>query len=126
GAQPGGVDQLEGATLDLEPRVDAVARRAGDLRDDDALLADEPVHERALADVRAPDEGDARPRRRGLGRGVALARRREPLHELLERVPRATAVLRRDRVAGGEAEAREIGQAGRGARVGELVPDEGD
>ena len=57
--QAGGVDEDEGRLAALQHRVDRVARRAGHLGDDHALAADEPVEERRLADVRAPEDRDA-------------------------------------------------------------------
>ena len=58
-AQAGGVDEHERAVAALEHRVDRVARRAGDLRDDHALAAEQLVHEARLADVRAAEDRDA-------------------------------------------------------------------
>ena len=55
----GGVDDDDLAPVDLQRQVDRVARRAGDVGDDDAVGADEAVDERGLADVRAPDDGQA-------------------------------------------------------------------
>ena len=92
----------------LEARVDRVARRAGDLRDDRALLAEERVDERRLADVRAPDdrEGDL------VRRAASVSARDSPLPpELVSRsrdrglqVVDADVVLGRDAVDLGEPE----------------------
>ena len=56
--QPTGVDHGEGAAVPLGRAVDAVAGRARDVGDDGQPLADEPVEERALPDVRAADDRD--------------------------------------------------------------------
>ena len=56
--QAAGVDHGERAAGPLRGAVDAVAGGARDVGDDRDALADEPVEERALADVRAADDGD--------------------------------------------------------------------
>ena len=58
-AQAGGVDQAVDAVAALQADVDRVARRAGDLADDRALLVAERVQQRRLADVGATEDGDA-------------------------------------------------------------------
>ena len=58
-AQAGGVDDHELAPVDLQRKIDRVARGAGDLGDDHALVAQQAVDERGLADVRAPDDRQA-------------------------------------------------------------------
>ena len=58
-ADAGGVDKDVFAVFILKAGVDAVARRTGDVADDDALFAEDEVHERGLADVRLADDGDA-------------------------------------------------------------------
>ena len=75
-----------GAPVDLEPGVDRVAGRPGQLRDDHPLGAEEGVDQRRLADVRAADDRDrdtaprprlaARPRPRGRARRGGRAGRR--------------------------------------------------
>jgi len=57
-ADAGGVDQHERLAVELEGGVDGVARRAGLIVDEDALLAEHPVDERGLADVGLADEGE--------------------------------------------------------------------
>ena len=57
-AHAGGVDQRVTAPVALEVEVDRVARRAGLVERDHALLAEQRVDERRLADVRAADDGD--------------------------------------------------------------------
>ena len=57
--KPGRVDEDELPPVVAHRRVDRVARRAGDLRHDEPLLAEQPVDERRLADVRPADHRDA-------------------------------------------------------------------
>src|SRR5581483_8268013 len=59
-AQARGVDQRVAAAGALEGHLDRVARRARLVEGDDALLADQRVHQRGLADVRPADDRDAR------------------------------------------------------------------
>ena len=56
--QAAGVDHGERAAGPLRGAVHAVAGGARDVGDDRDALADEPVEERALADVGAADDGD--------------------------------------------------------------------
>ena len=56
---PGGVDEQHPAAVDLDRGVDRVAGGARDLGDDHPLAAEEGVDEARLADVRAPDHGQA-------------------------------------------------------------------
>src|SRR3954469_487590 len=58
-AQPRGVDDHELAPVDLERQVDRVARGPGHVGDDHALVAQQLVDEGRLADVGAPDDGQA-------------------------------------------------------------------
>ena len=53
-----GVDHGERAAVPLGGAVDAIPGGARDVGDDRQALADEPVEERALPDVRAADDGD--------------------------------------------------------------------
>ena len=53
------VDQHEAAPVALERHVHGVARRARLVEGDHALLADQPVDQRRLADVRPADHADA-------------------------------------------------------------------
>ena len=73
-ADAGGVDQRHLLAVVLEGRVDGVARRAGDVADDDALLAEDGVGERRLADVGPADDGDAQALR---GFGLLVVRVRQ-------------------------------------------------
>ena len=54
-----GVDEDEGAIAAFEDGVDRVAGRAGRLRHDHAVVAEDRVQERRLADVRPPEDRDA-------------------------------------------------------------------
>ena len=69
--EPAGVDERELATAPLRRRVDAVARRPGDVLDDRDALTDEAVEEGGFPDVRAPDDrrGRLRHGRRQAGTG---------------------------------------------------------
>ena len=58
-AQAGGVDEDVARAVRLEQRVDGVAGRPGALVDEGTRVAEEAVHERRLADVRAADDADA-------------------------------------------------------------------
>jgi hypothetical protein len=89
------------AAAELDQLVDRVDGGAGDVVDDDALLAGELVEQRGLADVGLADDrdparaADLRPLRRRLGqRG----------EDGVEQVAAAAAVQRRDRVRLAEAE----------------------
>ena len=62
--QAAGVDDDEPPAVPLGVAVEAVAGRPGAILDDRRALAEEPVEERALADVRAADDGDDRDARR--------------------------------------------------------------
>src|SRR6185295_16911974 len=57
-AQSGGIDQRERHALDLDRLAQRIARRAGDWRDDRALLAGEAVEQARFSDVGAPREHD--------------------------------------------------------------------
>ena len=70
----------------LHRRVDRVARGAGDLGHDQAALTEQSVHERRLADVRAPDHRNAHDVF-GLGDGFG-----QTLDDLVEEVTGAFAV----------------------------------
>ena len=73
-AHAGGVDEQEFAPVALERHQDAVARGAGLLAGDHALLADQAIDQRRLADVRPADDRDAD--RRGVVRLARIAARR--------------------------------------------------
>ena len=61
GTQPAaGVDEHERAAVPFGRELAAVARHARTLFDDGGARADDPVHERRLADVRTTDHRDAR------------------------------------------------------------------
>ncbi len=111
----------------------------GDVVDDGAVLADQPVEQRALADVRPPDDGD--PRRRPpssadrssspSSHGSALRRsdRRdrlvaETLEHDVEQVAGAPAVQRAHRDGLAEPERQELPHLGLAAVVVGLVGDD--
>ena len=54
-----GVDQDERLALVVDDRINGVARGAGDVADDDALLPDDGVHQRGLTDVGTAHDGEA-------------------------------------------------------------------
>ena len=75
--EPAGVDDDEPPAVPLGVAVEAVAGRPGAVLDDGRALADEPVEQRALADVRPADDGDDREARAcAAGQGQARAGRR--------------------------------------------------
>src|SRR4029079_13160906 len=92
-AEAGGVDELKGPFPALDERVDRVARRSRHLRDDRALLADEPVVERRLADVRPTEDRDAN---RVVAGNRARRLAREQREDLVEQVAGVRAVERGD------------------------------
>ena len=101
----------------LEHRVDRVARRPGDVGDDHALLAEQRVQERRLADVRPAEDRDA-------DRLVAddrLGPARQLRHDLVEQVARAVPVQRGERHGVAEAEPVELDRLEVAARVVDLV-----
>ena len=106
-AQPGGVDEDDPAAVDLEREVDRVAGRAGHLADDHALLAQQPVDERRLADVGAPDDGQAD--RVVVLLGDLLLRRGQALHDRVEQVARAEPLHGGDRHRVAQAQPVEVG-----------------
>ncbi len=57
-AHAGGVDQRVVAAAAIEVEVERIARRARLVEGDDALLAEQRVDQRGLADVRAADDRD--------------------------------------------------------------------
>ena len=63
-AHAGGVDEDELRPSTSKRQVDRVARGARDVGDDHALVAERPVDQRRLADVRAPDHRQAHGRPR--------------------------------------------------------------
>ena len=86
--------------------VDRVAGGAGDLGDDHALLAEEAVDQRGLADVRAADHRQAdgaRPRAR-------RSRVGQQLHDPVEQIARAETLRGGDRQRLAEAETVELGR----------------
>ena len=116
-ADPGGVDEHEGAVAALEHGVDRVARRARHLGDDHALLAEQRVQEARLADVRPAEDRYADRLLADLLRAAAGEHR----HDRVEQVARAVAVLGRERHRVAEAEAVELERERVLRRVVDLV-----
>ena len=116
-AQARRVDEHERRVAALQHRVDRVARRARDLRDDHPLAADEPVEERRLAHVRAAEDRDAD----RLGPDRDLARARQARDDLVEQVAGAVTVEPRERPRVAEAEPVEDRRVAVAARVVDLV-----
>ena len=107
-AQAGGVDQHQAAALEVDREVDRVARGPGQRRDDHPLGAGEPVDQRGLADVGAPDHGQ--PHRVIFGAvSVRGLRSRGQLDDPVEQVAGAEALRRRHRDRLAEAERVELG-----------------
>ena len=100
-----GVDEQEVEAELLVVRIDAVARSAGDIGDDVALLADEGVGEAALAYVGASHDSDARQVELVLN----LVGLRQFLQHEVEKVARAAARSGADAERVTEAEAVEVG-----------------
>ena len=59
-AHPGGVDEAQRAVRRFDDRVDGVSRRTGHVVHDRTLIADQPIEQRRLPDVRPPDDGNSR------------------------------------------------------------------
>ena len=91
-ANAGGVDQQQAtAPLAQERRVERVARGAGHRGDQRALHAEQPVHQRRLADVRAADD-----RERGQVARYAGGRARQKRDQGLEQLVHTERVLGRN------------------------------
>ena len=60
----GGVDEQVIFIVDAQRHIDGVARRAGDVRNDQSLIADEPIDQGAFAHIRLAHDGDTRLLRR--------------------------------------------------------------
>ncbi len=94
----------------------------GDLGDDQALVAEQLVHEARLADVRAAEDGDADRVLRQL-RPLLPAVRLEVVDDLVEQVARAVAVQAGDRDRVAEAELVQLERERLLLRVVDLVRD---
>ena len=94
-ADPCRVEDPERPLVPLQDRVHGVARRPGHVADDRPLFFQQPVHQRRLADVRAPDDRHLGLRLRGRRRRLVL-QFGEPRDDLVEQVADALAVLRRN------------------------------
>ena len=118
----GGVDEAPHAAAELDDLVHRVARGAGELVDDHALLPRGLVQQRGLAHVRAPEDRDA-----AGAADLLLGDRgdvRQHLHDLVEEVGDTAAVDGRDRVRLAEAEAPEGSGLGLVPGVVDLVRHE--
>ena len=73
-AHAGRIDQPHRDAVPVERGVDGVARGARDVADDGALLAQQRVEQRALADVGTAHDGDAGDRSPGLEQRVGVGR----------------------------------------------------
>src|SRR5690606_22894039 len=101
----GGIDQREPAAVAFAWHDDAVARRAGLVRRHETLVADQPIDQGRLADVRSADDGDLGAL--DLGDLVGLARLERREHGFDQRID-ALAVQRRDRERRAETEPEEV------------------
>ena len=109
-AHAGGVDEAQRTVVGLDDGVDCVACRARHVVHDRALVADQAVEQRRLADVGSPDDGDGEdPVVVGvLGSPPARRQRRD---QCVEQVATPPAVDRRHRVR------VRRGRAGRSSQV---------
>ncbi len=90
--QARGVDEAQRPVVGLDHRVDRVARRARHVVHDRTVLADEPVEERRLPDVRPPDDRDVEDAvvdRLGFGSGLLVGSARRSLGQARRRARRA-------------------------------------
>ena len=122
-ADAGGVDEHQPAAVDLQLGVDRVAGGPGHLGDDHPLAAQEGVHERGLADVRAADDREAH---EVLLLGLDLLVGREQLHEPVQQVAGAEALGGRDGHRVAEPEPVEVVGEREVARRVDLVRHEHD
>ena len=91
-AHSGGVDEQVLAGFVFKIAVDGVARRAGNIGDDHAFLAEDTVEQARLADIRLSDDGDLD----DVLVILVLVIFRERVHARIEQVARAVSVHRRD------------------------------
>ncbi len=115
-----GVDELPGDPAQLDQLVDRVAGGAGQLVDDDALLAGHLVEQRGLADVGAADQGDAARAADGGAEGLCRGLG-ERLQHLVQHVAGAAAVQRGDGVRLPQTQRPQVGGVGLAARAVDLV-----
>ncbi|CAM2159381.1 hypothetical protein PT2222_50242 [Paraburkholderia tropica] len=125
-AQAGRVDQRVLLAVALEIHIDRIARRAGHVERDHAIFADQRVHERRLADVRATDDRDFHAVLAGVvfvlfrTIGVGLVER------LVDHFGHAVAVRSRNRARVAEAEFVKVGGHGTVFHAFGLVDHEED
>ena len=87
-AHTGRVDEAVFSEFIFKIAVDGVARRACDVRDDHALLAEDAVEQAGLADIRLADDGDVD----DLALVLLLRLLRQVRHAPVEQIARAVAV----------------------------------
>ena len=92
GAEARGVEKPEHHAIDVGPLLDHVTRRAGDLRHQRPLLAQQAVQERALAHVRRADQRYGDPLLDGVSQRERLPQRVDPAADFLHRVAQEGAV----------------------------------
>ena len=119
-ADPRGVDEDERPVAALEDRVDRIARRAGQVGHDHALVAEDRVQQRRLADVRAAEDRDAD---RIVG-SLHASGSRKLVDDHVEEVAAAVPVQRRNRPRFAEAEAVEVERKALLRGVVDLVRDQ--
>ncbi len=119
------VDELPGDTAEFDQFVDRVAGGAGDLVDDDALLAGHLVQQRGLADVRAADQRDPAGAADRGAEGL-LGRLRQRLQDGVQHVAGAAPVQRGDGVRLTEPERPQVGGVGLTAETVHLVGGQHD
>ncbi len=120
----GRVDEAPRLATELDELVDRVAGGAGDVVDDDPLVAGEAVEQARLADVGAPDERD--PSRAALGVRAVGRHVGQHLEHGVEGVAAPAAVHGGHREGLAEAEAPQHRRVGLAALVVDLVGDEHD
>ena len=118
--QPRGVDEAQRAVFGLDDRVDRIPCCSRHVVDHGTILADEPVEERRLANVRPADDGDAEdPVVFGLG--LVLRCFRQRVDDGVEQLARQAAVDRGDGHRLPQPEAREVPEVGFATLVVDLV-----
>ena len=116
----GRVHEHERTLVGLEHRVDRVARRSRDVRDDEPLLTQQGVEQARLADIRPAQHRHAD----RLVRNRLAPPTGKPLEDRVEQVASAVAVEGGDLDGLAEAERRELVRELRPCRIVELVRDE--
>jgi len=121
-AQAGRVEELVGGVADRHGGVDGVARGAGHLGRDGAVVPEQAVQEGALADVGLPDDGHAHLAVLRVAApevepaAVGVVGQPQLVHDHVEQLGHARPVDGRDGHGLAEAEAVELGWERRGGR----------